>query len=63
MTKERASKLVEFKVSECAEWMGQLVVEAGGCLHIAQFKDGRFVLPLGRRVHTLRGVTRAWTLA
>jgi hypothetical protein len=57
------NKLVEVKLSECAEWMEQIVVEAGGCLHVVRFKDGQFVFHGGRHAAPIRGVTRAWCLA
>lgn len=41
----------------------QIVIEAGGCLHIAEFDGARFFVNTGRTRHFINGVTRAWALS
>lgn len=62
--KEKKQRLAELGVGELYATPDdrQYVVEAGGCLHIAYSRDGRFVVTGGRRPAPLLGVTRVWGL-
>ena len=47
-------RLIEIEKRHCRNGMQQLVVRAGGSLHLADYESGRFVVARGRQAITMR---------
>lgn len=56
-------RLAELRLKDVRNGMTGLVVYAGGCLHIADYEGGKFIVTrTNRRGLSVRGVERVWIL-